>query len=262
MGMNVIAGRNFSKEMMTDSAALVINETAAKQLAFIDPIGKELYLPMDNVAKKLKQMHIIGVVKDFNFNSLRDNVTPLVFQLAESNGRLSVRVKTSDMPDFINQVKSKWQAVSPNLGFDYSFMDEEFDASYRAEQRIGTIFIVFTAIAILIACLGLFGLAAYAAEQRTKEIGIRKVLGANVSLIVAMLSKDFLRLVIISILIASPLAWLTMHKWLDGFAYRDGIKWWIIASAGVAAIVIAFITISFQSIKAAIANPVNSLKSE
>ncbi|MBD1384991.1 ABC transporter permease [Mucilaginibacter rigui] len=262
MGMKVIAGRNFSKEMMTDSTALVINETAARQLAFTDPVGKELYLPMDNTASKLKQMHIIGVVKDFNFNSLRDNVTPLVFQLAESNGRLSVRIKTSDMPDFINQVKSKWQAVSPNMGFDYSFMDEEFDSNYRAEQRIGTIFIIFTTMAIIIACLGLFGLAAYAAEQRTKEIGIRKVLGANVSIIVGMLSKDFIKLVIISILIASPLAWLSMQQWLKGFAYRDGIKWWIIVAAGAGAMFIAVITISFQSIKAALVNPVKSLKSE
>jgi putative ABC transport system permease protein len=262
MGMKVTAGRNFAKEMMTDSTGLVINETAARQLGFADPIGKELYLPMDNTATKLKQMHIIGVVKDFNFNTLRDNVTALVFQLNENNGRLSVRVKTTNMPDFINQVKGQWQAVSPNLGFDYSFMDEEFDASYRSEQRIGTIFIAFTTMAIIIACLGLFGLAAYAAEQRTKEIGIRKVLGANVSIIVGMLSKDFIKLVVISIVIASPLAWFSMQQWLNGFAYRDGIKWWIIVAAGAGAMFIAIVTISLQSIKAALANPVKSLKSE
>jgi putative ABC transport system permease protein len=262
MGMKFIAGRNFSKEMMTDSTGLIINESAAKQLGFTDPIGKELYLPMDSKAEKLKQLHIIGVIKDFNFSSLRDNVTPLVFDLAESNGRLAVRVKTADMPGLINQIKSKWQSVSPNLGFDYSFMDEEFDASYRAEQRIGTIFIAFTTMAIIIACLGLFGLAAYAAEQRTKEIGIRKVLGANVSVIVGMLSKDFIKLVVISIVIASPLAWFSMQQWLNGFAYRDGIKWWIVAAAGAGAMFIAIITISFQSIKAALANPVKSLKSE
>jgi putative ABC transport system permease protein len=141
-------------------------------------------------------------------------------------------------------------------------MDEDFENTYRTEQRMGNLFMAFTTMAIVIACLGLFGLAAYAAEQRTKEIGIRKVLGASVSIIVGMLSKDFIKLVVISIVIASPLAWFSMQQWLNGFAYRDGIKWWIIASAGAGAMLIAFITISFQSIKAAIANPVKSLKSE
>jgi putative ABC transport system permease protein len=141
-------------------------------------------------------------------------------------------------------------------------MEEDFDAIYRAEQRMGKLFISFTSFAIIIACLGLFGLAAYAAEQRTKEIGIRKTLGAGVSTIVAMLSKDFIKLVMIAILIASPLAWLAMRKWLQGFAYREEMKWWVFAFAGLGAVLIAFITISFQSIKAALTNPVKSLKSE
>lgn len=262
MGMKIIAGRNFSKEMKTDSSAMIINEAAAKLLGMANPVDKELYQPIDNKAEKLMPLHIIGIVKDFNFTSLRENITPLVFILSEYRGAISIRINSADIAGLLGQIKSKWNTFSPNQQMDYSFMDEDFDATYRAEQRVGTISIAFSTMAIVIACLGLFGLAAYAAEQRTKEIGIRKVLGANISIIVAMLSKDFLRLVIISILIASPLAWLTMHKWLDGFAYRDGIKWWIIVSAGVAAIVIAFITISFQSIKAAIANPINSLKSE
>jgi len=146
--------------------------------------------------------------------------------------------------------------------FRYSFMDEDFDSIYRAEERMGKIFITFTSLAILIACLGLFGLAAYAAEQRTKEIGIRKVLGANAITIVRMLSIDFMKLVIISILIASPLAWFAMQKWLQGFAYRQPIHWWVFAIAGLGAILIAFITISFQSIKAALTNSVTSLKAE
>ncbi|MET3981565.1 putative ABC transport system permease protein [Mucilaginibacter sp. UYP25] len=262
MGMKVAAGRNFSKEMSTDSASVMINESAARQLGFANPIGKELYLPMDQKASILKQVHIVGVVKDFNFNSLRENVTPLVFELTTNTDALSVQLNTADVTGLIAQIKTKWQSVSPNMPFQYSFMDEEFDATYRTEQRIGKIFVSFTTMAIVIACLGLFGLAAYAAEQRTKEIGIRKVLGANVSIIVGMLSKDFIKLVVISILIASPLAWFAMQHWLSGFAYRDGIKWWIIASAGAGAMVIAFITISFQSIKAALANPVKSLKSE
>jgi len=162
----------------------------------------------------------------------------------------------------MSQVQDQWKSLSPNMAFTYSFMDQDFDAAYRSEQRIGTLFICFTALAIAIACLGLFGLAAYAAEQRNKEIGVRKVLGASVSAIVSMLSMDFIKLVFISILIASPIAWWAMSKWLQGFAYRVNISWWIIASAGGAAILIAFVTISFQSIKAAIANPVDSLRSE
>ncbi|MEP6612683.1 MAG: FtsX-like permease family protein, partial [Mucilaginibacter sp.] len=144
----------------------------------------------------------------------------------------------------------------------YSFMDEDFDAIYRAEQRIGTISVAFTSLAVVIACLGLFGLAAYAAEQRIKEIGIRKVLGASISTIVGMLSKDFIKLVLISIVIATPLAWWAMHSWLQGFAYRQNVQWWVLALAGGGAILIAFVTISFQSIKAALTNPVKSLKSE
>ena len=175
---------------------------------------------------------------------------------------MSIRINTADIPGLVAQVKSKWKDVSPNQVFSYSFMDKDFDAIYRSEQRMGAISIAFTSLAIIIACLGLFGLAAYAAEQRTREIGKRKVLGANVSTIVAMLSKDFIKLVIISILLATPVAWWAMQKWLQSFAYRQNIQWWVFAFAGLTAIFIAFVTISFQSIKAALSNPVNSLKSE
>jgi putative ABC transport system permease protein len=154
------------------------------------------------------------------------------------------------------------EIFQPGKEFAYSFMDDDFDSLYRAEQRMGTIFIIFTSLTIIIACLGLFGLAAYAAEQRTKEIGIRKVLGANVSNIVGMLSKDFIKLVMIAIVIAVPVAWFAMQQWLKGFAYRQNIQWWVVALAAVLAVVIAFVTISFQSIKAALANPVRSLKNE
>jgi putative ABC transport system permease protein len=262
MGMKIIAGRAFSKAMKTDSSALIINEAAAKILGFKDPLNKELYQSMDNTAKKLKVLHIIGVVKDFNFNTLRENITPVLFSLNESRGSIAVRINTANTTALLAQVKEKWHTLSPNQQMDYSFMDEDFENTYRTEQRMGNIFIAFTTMAIVIACLGLFGLAAYAAEQRTKEISIRKVLGASVSIIVGMLSKDFIKLVIIAILIASPIAWLSMQQWLQGFAYRDGIKWWIIAVAGGGAMLIAFITISFQSVKAALVNPVKSLKSE
>lgn len=263
LGMTLIAGRNFSKSMSTDSSAVIINETAAKKLGFADPLNKILYYPTDSYGKVIKPVHVIGVVKDFNFNSLRYNVTPVVLLYQDDWGSLAVKIKTADIPTLIDQVKSKFKELAPNQQFDYSFMDADFDATYRSEQRIGTIFISFTSLAIIIACLGLFGLAAYAAEQRTKEIGIRKVLGADVSTIVAMLSKDFLRLVFISIVVASPLAWWFMQTWfLQGFAYRQNIAWWIFAAAGLASIIVAFFTISYQSIKAAVANPVNSLRSE
>ncbi|MBB5394296.1 ABC transporter permease [Mucilaginibacter sp. AK015] len=262
MGMKVVQGRNFSKAFKADSSSLVINEAAAKRLGVKNPINKELYYSLDNMAQKFKVFRIVGVVKDFNFNSLRENITPVVFFLNENRGSLALRLKATNTTALIAQVKEKWRSVSLNQQLNYTFMDEDFERSYRTEQRMGGIFVAFTSMAIIIACLGLFGLAAYAAEQRTKEIGIRKVLGANVSVIVAMLSKDFIKLVIIAILLASPLAWLAGRYWLQGFAYRDGIKWWIIASAGAGAMGIAFITISFQSIKAAVANPVKSLKSE
>ncbi|MDB5130283.1 MAG: FtsX-like permease family protein [Mucilaginibacter sp.] len=262
LGMKMISGRNFSKDMSTDSAAVIINETAAKKLAMADVLNKVLYYPADRYGKVIKPVHIIGVVKDFNFNSLRENITPVILTYGDDWGAVGIKIKTANVAALIDQIKDKWKALAPGQQFDYSFMDADFDAAYRTEQRMGTIFITFTTLAIIIACLGLFGLAAYAAEQRVKEIGIRKVLGANVSKIVAMLSYDFIKLVLISIVIASPIAWWAMQKWLQDFAYRQNIQWWVFALAGIGAVVIAFVTISFQSIKAALSNPVNSLRSE
>jgi len=262
LGMKIMAGRDFSSQMPTDSSALVINEAAAKQLAFTNPLNKQLYVPQDNMVKVLKPYHIIGVVKDFNFQSLRDNVTPLVFMLDNNTGALSVRINSANIPALMSLIKNKWTGFAPNRQFNYSFMDQDFDSLYRSEQRIGTISITFTSLAIVIACLGLFGLAAYAAEQRTKEIGIRKVLGASMSAIIGMLSVDFIKLVLLAIVLASPFAWWVMNMWLQEFAYRQNIQWWVLAAAGVAAILIAFATISFQSIRAALTNPVKSLRSE
>jgi putative ABC transport system permease protein len=262
LGMKMQSGRNFSKEMLTDSTAIIINESAEKKLGFKNPINQLVYYPQDNKALVLKPYHIIGVVKDFNFQSLRSNVTPLILFMGNDEGGISIRANAANIPALLNQIKSKWTAFSPNQQFTYTFMDQDFDAIYRTEQRTGTIFVSFTSLAIIIACLGLFGLAAYAAEQRTKEIGIRKVLGASMSTIVQMLSKDFIKLVVIAIIIASPLAWWAMNKWLQDFAYRIHIQWWVLAIAGSGAILIAFVTISFQSIKAALTNPVKSLRSE
>jgi len=259
MGMKLVEGRNFSKQLATDSAALIVNQ------AFVDKFGWKgaLNKPVFRASYGIQEFHVVGVVKDFNFESLRDRISPLALVYAPDNGAISVRIHTSDLSGLISKIESKWKELSPNQQFAYSFMDQDFDATYRTEQRVGTLFISFSTLAIVIACLGLFGLAAYAAEQRTKEIGIRKVLGASVSGIVGMLSKDFIKLVLISILIASPLAWWFMNKWfLQDFAYRESIQWWIIAIAGAISILIAFVTISFQSIKAALTNPVKSLRSE
>jgi putative ABC transport system permease protein len=255
MGMKVIRGRNFNEQFLSDSSSVIINETMAKMIGYKgDPAAK---------IKDGKDYKIIGVVKDFNFNSLRDNITPVMLVMKDDwMASLSVRLNTANLPALMQQVQNKWKALQPNLQFEYSFMDEDFNALYNNEQRMGKIFIIFTTLAIIIACLGLFGLAAYAAEQRNREIGIRKVLGAEVGAIVAMLSKDFIKPVFISIIIASPLAWLIMQKWLEGFAYRQNFQWWVIAVTGLGALAIAFITVSYQSIRAALVNPVDSLRSE
>jgi putative ABC transport system permease protein len=262
LGIKMIAGRNFSKDMKTDTAAVIINEAFAKQLGYPSAVDQSLYQPADAKFTKMNRLRIIGVMKDFNFKSLRDNVTPMLFAYNQGSSQLSVRINTANIPALLDNLKTKWKELSPNRQFSYAFLDQNFDALYRAEQRTGAISIAFTTLAIIIACLGLFGLAAYAAEQRTKEIGIRKVLGANISTIVGMLSKDFIRLVLIAIVIAVPLGWWAMHGWLESFAYRQEIQWWVPAVAAVAAIAIAFITISFQSVKAALTNPVKSLRSE
>jgi len=262
LGMQIIKGRNFSRDFAIDSNAIIINESAAKLLSFKDPLNQTLYYVKSLETKELAQYHIIGVIKDFNFNSLKQEVTPLALFNIEERGSIALRVNTNNIPQLISQIENKWKAMAAGQPFAYSFMDDDFNAAYRSEQRVGKISISFAILAILIACLGLFGLVAYAAEQRTKEIGIRKVLGATVSNIIGMLSKDFLKLVLIASVIAFPIAWLGMNRWLQDFAYRISIGWWIFLVAGLAALAIALMTMSFQAIKAAIANPVKSLRTE
>jgi putative ABC transport system permease protein len=255
IGLKLVSGRNFSTRMTTDSSAVIINQSAARLLGFADPLNQNLY--EGNI-----KYHIIGVINDFNFESLRNNVTPLVLVMADNWGKVSIRINSANMPALIQQIGGIWKQLSPGHPFTCTFMDQDFNNLYNTEQRTGKIFIVFTSLAIIIACLGLFGLAAYAAGQRTKEIGIRKVLGADVGVIVAMLSKDFIKLVCIAILVASPLAWYAMQQWLQNFAYHVNLHWYIIALAGLSAIFIAFVTVSYQSITTAMANPVESLRSE
>jgi putative ABC transport system permease protein len=262
LGMQILKGRNFSKDFATDSDAIIINEAAAKLMSFKDPVDQQLYYLKSFTPREIKIYHVIGVMKDFNFNSLREQVTPLVLFYREEHGSIALRVSTADLPGLISQVRDKWKAMAPGQPFAYSFMADDFNNTYQSEQRIGKIFIAFAVLAILIACLGLFGLVTYAAEQRTKEIGIRKVLGATVANIVSMLSKDFLRLVFIASLIAFPVAWFAMNRWLQDFAYRINISWWIFGMAAMTALLIALVTVGLQATKAALANPVKSLRTE
>jgi len=264
LGMQMAKGRNFSKDFLTDSMGVIVNEAALRLMGFKDPINKNLYYLRDfNLKdKNVATYHIVGVVKNFNFNSLREQVTPLALMLDKQNGSMAFRVNTGDIRGLVSKIEGRWKSMAPAQPFTYSFMDEDFNNLYKSEQRVGQIFITFAILAILIACLGLFGLVTYAAEQRTREIGIRKVLGATAGNIVGMLSKDFVKLVIISAVIAFPMAWWAMHKWLEGFAYRVSISWWIFVTAGLMALFIALVTVSMQAIRAALANPTKSLRSE
>jgi putative ABC transport system permease protein len=261
LGMQVIKGRNFSKEFGSDSSAIIINETTAKIIGYKDPIGKQLFRAVDQQGH-IGAYTIIGVVRNFNFETLHHEVGPLAFELSRGGGFASFKVGTDNINQLIAKIQSKWKSMAPGVPFSHRFLDDSFDEMYRSEQRVGKIALVFSVLAIFIACLGLFGLATFIAEQRTKEIGIRKVLGASVQGIVQMLSKDFMKLVAISFVIAAPTAWYFMNKWLQDFAYRINISWWIFVAAGLAALLIALVTVSFQAIRAAITNPVKSLRTE
>jgi putative ABC transport system permease protein len=262
MGMELIKGRNFSRSFGTDSSAMIINETTASLLGYENPLGKKVYALRDASSNEVDAYTIVGVVKNFNFESMKQKIGPLCFVLREANWATAFRLDPSHAKEVLLQAERKWKAMSTGMPFSYRFLDESFNNMYRAEQRIGKVAIAFAILAILIACLGLFGLATYIAEQRTKEIGVRKVLGASVKNIVLMLSTDFLKLVIIAALIAFPLAWWSMHNWLQDFAYRINLGWWIFVLAGLLAVFIALFTISFQALKAALANPVKSLRTE
>ncbi|GAB3916440.1 ABC transporter permease [Larkinella terrae] len=262
LGMELVKGRNFSREFGSDSTGVILNETAVKVFGFKNPIGKRVMQMQDNEGKKYKAYTVIGVVKNFHFESLRQNIGSVALFMDPNRGAVSFRLSNQDIPALVKQIEGKWEQMAPGMPFSYSFLEDSFDAMYRAEQRVGQIVLTFSVLAILIACLGLFGLAAFMAEQRTKEIGVRKVLGASTSSIVGLLSKDFLRLVLIAILIATPIAWYGMNQWLQDFAYKIDVPWWVFVLAGLVAILIAFATVSFQSIKAALTNPVKSLKAE
>ncbi len=255
LGIKLREGRNFKKDLATDSEAAVINHTLAKTLQLDNPVGAY-------ITNGGRQMRVIGVVEDFNFESMKDEVGGLCMVLGNSPTMMAVKIGGADLQETIAAITTRWKAFSPNQAIRYTFLDTGFANMYVSVQRTGTIFSCFAVLAILIACLGLFGLAAFTTEQRAKEISVRKVLGATVSGIAGMLSGDFVKLVLVAILIATPIAWWAMSSWLQDFAYRTEIQWWMFAAAGLAALVISLFTVSFQAIKAAIANPVNSLRSE
>lgn len=258
LGMKMAQGRNFSPKMVTDSQAVIINETAARLLGFVKEQDKKVLYNNRN------ELQVIGVVKDFNAGSLRNTIPPVVLRLRERRTNMAFRISTTNIAATVKKIEAAYHGIDGMSGqpFMYSFLDDDFNRLYNAEQRTGKLFLSFAFFAILIACLGLFGLVTYAAEQRTKEIGIRKVLGASVSGIVTLLSRDFLKLVVVALIIGSPLAWFVMNRWLQDFAYRINISWWVFALAAFFAIAITLITVSFQTIRAALVNPVRSLKSE
>jgi putative ABC transport system permease protein len=262
MGMQLLEGRNFSKDIAADTASLILNESAAKFLGNHDIIEKKLYRLIDEETKALKEFRVIGIVKDFNFSSFREHVRPLAFQLGSDDGCLTVRIAGPDLTQTVSAIEKKFNLVEPDLPFEYSFMDADFDHLYQGEKQSGTLITYFASLSILISCLGLFGLATFMAEQRTKEIGIRKVMGASVPGITMLLSKDFLKLVLIAVVIAIPVAWYFTDKWLQEFAYHISMEWWIFAVASILAVIIALMTVSVQAIKSAVQNPVNSLRSE
>ncbi len=270
LGVELVAGRNFSKDISTDAnEGFIINETAVKELGFGSPekaLGQPLLWDVwvsEPAADSLKRGKIIGVVKDFHYKSLYDKMEPAVLQIfPPANWKVAVKMETAGVRDAMAHVKSVWSQFSPDFPIEYSFLDDSFDQMYKAEGKLKSLLWIFTGMAIFVGCLGLFGLAAYAAERRTKEIGIRKVLGATKKSIVLLLSKDFVKLVLIAILVASPIAWYFMNDWLKDFAYRIEISWWIFALAGVSAVAIALVTVSVHAIKAALRNPVRNLRTE
>lgn len=258
LGIEMAHGRNLSRDFPSDSAAIVINETAAKEFGWTPESapGKSI------VMSGQREYHVVGVVKDFNYASVRQEIAPLVMMLRNNSGSILVKLNPTDIKDFLADTKMKWDAFNTEIPFSYSFLDEKFASLYFTEERTGKVFTTFAVIALVIAGLGLFGLSTFSAEQRTREIGIRKVLGASSRQVLLMLSKQFMFLVLIAFVIAAPIIGWAMNHWLEDFAYRISIAWWVFFAAAGISFMIAFLSMCFQAIRAAVANPVRSLKSE
>ncbi|MBK7871975.1 MAG: FtsX-like permease family protein [Saprospiraceae bacterium] len=263
MGMEISKGRGFFNNSIGDKqTAFLMNEAAAEKYGIKEVEGIRI---KSASTQEVKEGDLIGIVKNFHMKSLHHPIDPIVLTVSPESYYIDnfvVRLKTTNLAQTIKHFSEKWSQVAPDRPFEYFFLDEAFAELYRKEARMGQLFSYFTILALFIACLGMFALAAFMSERRTKEIGIRKVLGANVSNIVTLLSKDFVKLVLVSVIFAFPIAWWAMNRWLQDFAYRIDIQWWMFVLAGVAAVGVALLTVSFQAIRAAVANPVESLRSE
>lgn len=270
--VNLLSGRNFSGANQSDSSAVLLNEAAAKLLGVTNPTEQPIEIPTVSFGgnavnlRNAFRARVIGIVKDFNFQSLREKIGPMVIAYQRNPVHnidyFTARVETANMASVLKQMEGVLQKIDANHLFEYNFLDKQWEAFYREDEKRQIIFLGVALMTILIACLGLFGLATYAAEQRIKEIGIRKVLGASIGSIVSLLSRDFLKLVLIAAIIAFPISWWAMKNWLSDFAYRINIHWWVFLIAGGLAVLIALATVSFQAIKAAVSNPIKSLRSE
>jgi putative ABC transport system permease protein len=254
LGMKLVAGRNFDPNMASDSAAVIINQKMAQKLGLTDPVGKDI--------QNWQIYHVIGVVEDFHFESMKEDIGPICMVLGKSSSVVSAKISTTDMPALIQSVNEIWRKFSPNQAIRYTFLDDSYANMYADVQRTGYIFTSFAVLAIVVACLGLFALSAFMVEQRSKEISIRLVLGASVNHIFQLLTRNFLILVLISLVFAIPIAWYMMQKWLEDYIYKTNIGWEVFLIAGGLSLLIALVTISYQSVRAALANPVDSLKSE
>jgi len=258
-GLQLLAGRKFSKTFGTDEKAVIFNKMAVQQLGFDQPeaaLDKEIEFWGE-------QYRIVGVVDNYHQQSLREAYEPLIFRLIpDVRGYLSVKVGAGEAAGTVANLQKGWNTFFPGNPFEYFFLDEHFDAQYRADRRFGRVFGLFTGLAILVACLGLFGLASFTTVQRTKEIGVRKVLGASVRQILGLLYKDFALLVVIAFVVAVPVAWYATHQWLQTYAFRIEPSWWLFALPFGLVLLIALLTVSYQTLKAALANPVQSLRTE
>jgi putative ABC transport system permease protein len=262
-GTRLLEGRYFAKEFSTDSNSVILNETAVKELGLSDPIGKQILHPTEEEGK-YDRLNIIGVMNDFHLETLHGEIHPVVFSLIEpeDNEFLSLKLKSREARELIDEIENIWAEFSPNKPFEYFFIDEDFDRYYKEDIKTSKLFTAFSLLAVFIACLGLLGLISYTAERRTKEIGIRKTLGASLPSILILLSRDFTLWIIIANVIAIPVAYYFMSAWLEEFAYRISINPLTFIIAGIVTILIALITAAYQTLKAALSNPVDSLRDE
>ncbi len=260
-GIKFSVGRNFSHEFGTDSDAVILNEEAVRIFGYESPeqaLNQKILL--GGLGGEIKE--IVGIIKDYHHKSLKSNIQPIIFSFAERGYYYSLKIDGQYTSQIISLIQAKWQEVLPGQPFEYFFLDESFNIQYKADQQFGNVFGLFAVLAVFVSCLGLFGLASFISEQRTKEIGIRKVLGASVSGIIFLLSKDFTKWVLLANAIAWPIAYYTMKSWLQNYAYRIEVGWWMLLLAGALALAISLVTVSYQAIKAAVANPVDSLRYE